>query len=66
MPSADKFVREVAGSLKSGGLRFFAEPSGHVKPEKFQQELEAARTAGLETLDRPEVRRSHAVVLRKP
>ena len=66
MPSADKFFREVAGALKSGGVLFFAEPSGHVKPEKFQQEFEAARAAGLETLDRPAVRRSHAVVLRKP
>ena len=65
MPSADKFFGEVASALKSGGLLFFAEPSGHVKPEKFQQELEAARTAGFEMLDRPAVRRSHAVVLRK-
>ena len=65
MPSADGFFCEAAAALKSGGLLFFAEPSGHVKPEKFQQELEASLAAGLEILHRPEVRRSQAAVLRK-
>jgi len=65
MPSAENFFREAAAALKTGSLLFFAEPGGHVTTEKFQQELDAARLAGLEEIDRPTVRRSRAAVLRK-
>ena len=64
MPSAEAFFREAASALKPGCLLFFAEPSGHVKPESFQKDLDAARQAGLETVSQPAVRRSHAAVLR--
>ena len=46
MPSAEAFFGEAADALKPGGLLFFAEPSGHVKGEGFQRELEAARERG--------------------
>jgi ubiquinone/menaquinone biosynthesis C-methylase UbiE len=64
-PSAESFFREATAALKPGGVVFFAEPSGHVKPTTFDSELEAARQAGLEIVARPCVRRSHAAVLRK-
>jgi ubiquinone/menaquinone biosynthesis C-methylase UbiE len=63
LPDAQSFFNEVALSLKPGGLMFFAEPSGHVKPARFQQELEAARIAGLGVISRPAVSRSQAAVL---
>ena len=65
MPSAETFFAEAANALKPGGLLFFAEPSGHVKTDEFQREVQAAEMAGLQVLNHPTVRRSHAVILRK-
>jgi SAM-dependent methyltransferase len=65
MPSWERFFSEAAATLKPGGLLLLVEPVGHVKPEKFQHELEAAKAAGFEATDRPAIRRSLAAVLRK-
>ena len=65
MPAAETFFAEAANALKPGGLLFFAEPSGHVKTDEFQREVQAAEMAGLQVLNHPTVRRSHAVILRK-
>jgi len=65
MPSIDMFFAEAAATLKPGGTLFLAEPSGHVKPEAFQKELQAAGLCGLREASRPEVRRSSAAVLTK-
>jgi len=64
-PSAADFFSRMAASLKPGRCLFFAEPKGHVNEGDFEHELEAARAAGLEPVDHPKVRRSHAIVLRK-
>jgi len=64
-PSAERFFHQVAAALKPGGVVFFAEPSGHVKPASFDAELEAARQAGLQVVGQPSVRRSHAAALQK-
>jgi ubiquinone/menaquinone biosynthesis C-methylase UbiE len=65
LPSPAVFFREAAAAMKTGALMLFAEPAGHVKPEKFQAEIEAAREAGLEVTARPVIRRNIAAVLRK-
>ena len=65
MPSEERFFSEAADALKPGGLLLLAEPVGHVKPVKFQHELEAAQAAGFEVVDRPTIRRSLAAVLRR-
>jgi SAM-dependent methyltransferase len=65
MPSPETFFREAAATLRLGGLLLLAEPAGHVKPDGFAKELEAARKAGLELVSRPEIRRSLAAVLSK-
>ncbi len=65
MPSAERFFAEAAAALKPAGLLLLGEPSGHVKAEKFELELEAARAAGLEVAERPVFRRSLAALLRK-
>lgn len=65
MPSTEVFFRQTAAALKSNALLFLAEPAGHVTPGKFQQELDAARSCGLNAVDRPTVRRSLAALLRK-
>ena len=65
LPDGNRFFEEVAAALKPGGLVLLAEPAGHVKPPAFDAELQTAARAGLETIDRPEIRRSIAAVLRK-
>ena len=65
LPSPAAFFREAAAAMKTGALMLFVEPAGHVKPEKFQAELQAARDAGLEVTIRPTISRSMAAVLRK-
>jgi SAM-dependent methyltransferase len=65
MPSAEMLFLEAADALKPGGALLLAEPKGHVKPDKFDQELAAARAAGLEVAERPAIRRSMAAILRK-
>jgi ubiquinone/menaquinone biosynthesis C-methylase UbiE len=64
-PNAERFFSEVGQACKPGGIVFFAEPSGHVKPAEFEVELQAAAKAGLASTDRLTVRRSTAVLLRK-
>jgi len=65
MPSADSFFHEVARVLKPKGLLFFAEPSGHVKQSRFEEELDAARQAGFVVVGQPYVSRSRAAILRR-
>ena len=66
LPAADSFFVEVAGALKPGAFLLFAEPTGHVKAADFEGELHAAVRAGLEVVDRPSIRRSRAVLLKRP
>jgi len=63
--AAERFFTEVAESLKPGATLLFAEPTGHVKTAMFERELEAAAHAGLEVTDRPSIRRSQTVLLKK-
>ncbi len=65
MPSAPPFFKEVARALKPGARMLLAEPVGHVKAGPFAKQLEAAAEAGLEVVDRPAIRRSHAALLDK-
>jgi ubiquinone/menaquinone biosynthesis C-methylase UbiE len=66
MPSAEVFFSEAAATLNSGGLLLLVEPEGHVTPEKFQSELEAAtQMAGFEVIKPLAVRSSLAALLRK-
>lgn len=64
-PSAERFFREIAIVLKPGATLLLVEPSGHVRKEKFAQELEWARAAGLVLAATPVIRRNHAALLRK-
>ena len=65
MPSPAAFFLEAAAAMKAGALMLFAEPAGHVKPERFPAELQTAREAGLEVTAEPAIRWNLAAVLRK-
>ena len=51
--------------MKPGATLLFAEPSGHVKPEMFADELKAAADAGFTIAERPTMKRSQAALLKK-
>jgi tRNA A58 N-methylase Trm61 len=65
MPSSRRFFAEVAEAMKPGATLLLAEPSGHVKKDAFEAELQDAAAADLEVTDRPAIRRSQAAVLKK-
>jgi ubiquinone/menaquinone biosynthesis C-methylase UbiE len=64
LPSPAVFFREAAAAMKPGATMLLAEPVGHVKPEKFQAELQAAREAGLAVTAQPAIRKYLAAVLK--
>lgn len=64
-PDAGRFFAEVAAASKSGAALLLAEPKGHVKPAAFQAELDLAARVGLNVVERPSIRSSHAALLRK-
>jgi ubiquinone/menaquinone biosynthesis C-methylase UbiE len=66
MPSKESFFAQTARVMKPGSLLLIAEPSGHVQPERFEQELSAALAAGLHVVERPAIPRSRAALLKKP
>jgi ubiquinone/menaquinone biosynthesis C-methylase UbiE len=66
MPSAAQFFTEVTQASKPGAYLLVAEPSGHVNKDLFGAELDAARRAGLLMVGPIAVKRSRAVLLRKP
>jgi ubiquinone/menaquinone biosynthesis C-methylase UbiE len=67
MPSPQSFFREVAAAMKPDGRVLFVEPAGHVKPELFAKELDAAYRSGLFLKEQISVPRTHSVVLaRRP
>jgi SAM-dependent methyltransferase len=65
LPAANLFFIEVAEALKPGACLLLAEPAGHVNAAQFEDELQAARQAGLELADRPSIRRSRTALLKK-
>ncbi|HET7210059.1 MAG TPA: class I SAM-dependent methyltransferase [Terriglobales bacterium] len=65
MPSASSFFAELSRALKPSGSILFVEPAGHVKAALWDAELEAASQAGFIVANRPSIRRSHAVLLKK-
>ena len=65
MPGAAWFFGQAAEAMKPGAALLLAEPSGHVKKEEFEAQLEAAAQVGLNLENRPAIRRSQAALLTK-
>jgi SAM-dependent methyltransferase len=65
LPAAEPFFRQAALASKKGAGLLFVEPAGHVKPEQFAAELDAAVRAGFAVMERPTIGRSHAAFLKK-
>ncbi len=58
MPDAGAFFREIAEALKPGAAILLVEPGGHVKAEKFQEELALASAAGMRLAEQPKLGRA--------
>lgn len=65
VPDKDRLFAEIYTSLKHGARFLIAEPGGHVRKKEFEETVATALKAGFEDLERPDIRRSHAALLRK-
>jgi len=65
VPDAAGLFQEIAAASKSGARVLLAEPKGHVKEPDFAAELDAAKKAGFEVVERPEIKGCLAAVLKK-
>jgi ubiquinone/menaquinone biosynthesis C-methylase UbiE len=65
MPSTSRFFAEAAEAMKPGATLLLSEPPGHVKKEKFEEEVQTAVTAGFAVTDRPAIRRTQTALLKK-
>lgn len=65
LPAIQSFFAEVAQASKPGAGLLVAEPSHHVRPPRFEAELQAAGRSGFELAGRPKIRGSRAAFLRR-
>lgn len=65
IPAPAAFSRELAGALKPGARLLLVEPRGHVDTAAFDDEVRAAREAGLEAVAHPRISRSRTALLEK-
>lgn len=66
LPSAERFFREAALTLRPGALLLLIEPGRHVTGDDFEREVEAAHAVGLLDAEAPVLSGSHTALLRKP
>ncbi|HWR17606.1 MAG TPA: class I SAM-dependent methyltransferase [Terriglobales bacterium] len=64
-PEGHPCFREVAATSKQGAMFLVSEPTGHVDDAFFASELKQAEAAGFAVAERPNIRRSKTVLLRK-
>ncbi len=65
VPDVPGLFRELHSALRSGGTLLLAEPSNHVKPDEFARTVTVAESAGLIIIERPEISKSHTVLLKR-
>lgn len=65
VPPRAQFFRQVAATLKPGGILLLAEPKGHVNAARFDAELKSAGDERLTVIEHPRISGSHAALLRK-
>ncbi len=63
--NVDRFFSQVHDILKPDGLFFMTEPKMHVKSERFEEEIDSALKSSFTLKNRPTVKFSHSVVLKK-
>ncbi len=66
VPDAAGLMVQIRDVLVPGGRFLIAEPRGHVSEGAFEGTVAAAEQAGLAVIDRPDIKRSRAVLMEKP
>jgi ubiquinone/menaquinone biosynthesis C-methylase UbiE len=66
VPDPGKLFSDLFGMTKTGGKVLFAEPSGHVSAEQFEQSLQKAKDAGFIVAHDKPLPKGLAAVLIKP
>ena len=65
VPSPESFLREIHESIRPGGMLLISEPAGHVSQSDFAATEKAAVQQGFVVVQRPQVKRSLSVLMRK-
>ncbi len=65
VPDASDFFSEVYKTIKATGKFLVAEPKMHVSKKDFEEIISVAEQNGFKVIDRPNIRLSRAVVLKK-
>jgi ubiquinone/menaquinone biosynthesis C-methylase UbiE len=64
VPDPALLLKEIAASLRPGGVLLIAEPRGHVSEKDFTELLQLSETYGFQITARPDIRGSRAVLLK--
>ena len=64
VPDKDTLFSEIHRAMKPAGNFLLAEPRGHVSKQDFEKTVSLAQRRGFEVISAPEIRRSHAFLLR--
>ena len=65
VPDRNKLFSEILTVLKPGGMLLIAEPKGHVTENDFHDTMVTAQSAGFSIALKPEIGKSHSVLLKK-
>ena len=65
VPDKQNLFRELYESLRQGGVLLVAEPRNHVSKEAFEEVLSIAERVGFSVSNRPAIRGSLSVILKK-
>jgi ubiquinone/menaquinone biosynthesis C-methylase UbiE len=65
VPDASGFFSEIYETMKPAGRFLVIEPKGHVSEKHFEKIVSAAEQKGFRIIERPQIGRSHAVLLGK-
>ena len=65
VPDQTGFFVQIHRALRPGRDLLFSEPAGHVDEQEFGQTVATAERSGFEIVQRPAIRRSRSVLLRR-
>ena len=65
VPDAQGLFRQIHRGLRPGGTCLVSEPKGHVTPEDFRQTMSMVQGLGFDVVDRPHIRFSLSILLKR-
>jgi ubiquinone/menaquinone biosynthesis C-methylase UbiE len=65
VPDKKRLLLEISQAMRPDGTLLIADPKGHESEQKFNETITMTEATGFHVLDRPLIRRSYAVLVRK-